>query len=558
MKKFVVIPIVALLASCGGGSGDTGNAGNASLLNNGGAVTGPATGTATTPSTTTGAAAGTAANTTSNATSNTAAALPVASAEFLATAHQSGLAEIAVARLAAERATNPEVRRFAQMLVADHTMSNASISQLLQSQNARPNTTATQEQSAAQQRLAALTGAEFDRAYLALNLEAHQRSVLLFMKQVQGGTNAQALSYARNMLPLLQTHLAMTEELYASIDPVAYLRISYQHGLAEIALSQLALEKASVAYVKPFAQMIIDHHTMLNAQIARVATQKNVTLPNAPSEADRAVRDHLAQLAGADFDKAYLGKNVIVHAGDAKATTAQSQNGSDQDVKALATASLPVITHHLQLATQAYTSVEPSFLAAAHMSNVGEILLAQRAVERATSAEVKAYAQHMVGDHAPADDRLIALAKQEGVVLPMLVPAEFFLVHRSISPLSGNAFDRAYMSANVDAHQKAVAMFTHYANNHPDPEQRAYAVATLPALQKHLQEAQAILGRLPAATTGTTGNTGATGTGTTGTGAGTTSTGTTGAAGTTGAGATGTGATGAPAATPAGSTTTAA
>lgn len=489
MKKLFLVSILTALAGCGGGEGGT----SSTFLNE-------AVQYSNTP------------NATGNNAGSGNASLPsqnnaaVSGVEFLNAAYQDSMSEIALSTLAVQRSTNAHVRRYAQLLIDDHTLMNSRIAQLQATRNVALPTTLSPDQVAIQSRLSSLSGPDFDREYLAHNLAVHEKDMLAFLTQSQSGTDQQTSMLATNELAAIRTHLAMTEELYASIDPEAYLVIAYKHGQAEILWSTLAIEKAAVEAVPPFAQMLVDHHTMMNNEIRQLAEKKGLALPDAPSAVVLAMRDHLAQLSGPDFDKAYMSENVIVHAGDVKATTAQVSNGTDNDVKQLAENALPKLVSHLKMAGELYLSIDPSFLAKAHQSNVGEILLARQALSKSTNPAVRQFAQHMVDDHTKADNELMQLAMQEGIRLANAVPAEFFLSYRIFAELSGTLFDRAYMEANVKAHTDAVSTFVHYANNEADPEQRAYAAATLPSLQQHLNDATQIRDSISAGETGTTGS----------------------------------------------------
>jgi len=47
-------------------------------------------------------------------------------------------------------------------------------------------------------------------------------------------------------------------------------------------------------------------------------------------------------------------------------------------------------------------------------------------------------------------------------------------------------FDASYLSAQLDAHKDAVALFRDYAANGPTPSLNAFAEKTLPTLEHHL------------------------------------------------------------------------
>src|SRR5215470_18540480 len=83
--------------------------------------------------------------------------------QFLRHAANDGLAEVQLGQMAADRATNPEVKRFGQRMVTDHTKANQELMTLAQSQNISiPKETDKQHQKTAEA-LAKKQGASFDR-----------------------------------------------------------------------------------------------------------------------------------------------------------------------------------------------------------------------------------------------------------------------------------------------------------------------------------------------------------------------------------------------------------
>src|ERR1044071_2873332 len=53
-------------------------------------------------------------------------------------------------------------------------------------------------------------------------------------------------------------------------------------GMAEIALGEIAKQKATNSSVKQFASMMVNDHSGANGQVKSLAAQRNVTLPATP------------------------------------------------------------------------------------------------------------------------------------------------------------------------------------------------------------------------------------------------------------------------------------
>ena len=148
------------------------------------------------------------------------------------------------------------------------------------------------------------------------------------------------------------------------------------------------------------------------------------------------------------------------------------------------------------------------FIDKAANDGLAEVKLGQLASEKASSPEVKQFAQRLVQDHTKANNQLKQIAQAEGVRVEDDLESKHRKVQDQLSKLSGEAFDRAYMEHMVEDHQKAVKLFEKHSKDASNPQVKQFASSTLPTLQEHLREAQ----RLQAEVGGTRGTTGTTGT----------------------------------------------
>lgn len=133
-----------------------------------------------------------------------------------------------------------------------------------------------------------------------------------------------------------------------------------QGGMAEVQLGQLAKDHASSQAVKDFGQNMVDDHTKANDELKDLASRKNVTLPTSVDAKDQATIDRLSKLNGAAFDRAYMRDMVSDHKKDIAEFEKESNSGSDPDVKAWASKTLPTLQHHLQMATDTHRQVSGS------------------------------------------------------------------------------------------------------------------------------------------------------------------------------------------------------
>lgn len=411
------------------------------------------------------------------------------SAQFLMNAYQDGLSEIQLSQLALQKAANDYVKRFAQRMIDDHTRLNNDIMQLAQSKNIALPTDLSAEQKAQADRLAALSGDAFDRAYMALNADVHEKDVIAARQQARQGNDPDVKALADASLPILELHLAAAKGINTLLDPAAFLIAAYQDGLAEIQISQLALQKATDDDVKSFAQRMIDNHTQVNNTIRLVALQKGVTLPNAPTPEQQDTAAELEKFSGADFDKRYMDENVVAHVKDVLGARLQSEEGRDSGVRNLARVALPVLSEHLARALDIDNRIEPSFLYSAYQDGKAEIQLAYLALQQSSNEQVKAFAQRMITDHATLNAQIAQLAQQKNLALPDAMSPEQLLAFVRLMGQSGAAFDREYMDLNVQNHTEDVEQATQQSQNASDADIKTLAQNALPVLNKHLTSA---------------------------------------------------------------------
>jgi putative membrane protein len=141
-------------------------------------------------------------------------------ASIVVTANQ---VDIDAGRLAAAKSRNPEVKKFAQLMVTDHTGVNKAATELVQKLKLLPqdNPTSQSLKTGGQKnvtRLKSLSGAEFDKAYIEHEVEYHQ-SVLDAVDKtlIPGASNAELKALLEKVRPSFAAHLEHAKQVQASI-----------------------------------------------------------------------------------------------------------------------------------------------------------------------------------------------------------------------------------------------------------------------------------------------------------------------------------------------------
>jgi putative membrane protein len=140
-------------------------------------------------------------------------------AEFLRQAAQNGHAEVESSRLAQNKASAPQVKSFAEQMVADHTKSGEELKALAQSKGVQVPTGPSEKQKAQIRKLEAAEGARFDQQYASeMGVAAHEQTVRLFRRGASQAKDPEVKAFAERTLPTLEHHLALAKELKTAVD----------------------------------------------------------------------------------------------------------------------------------------------------------------------------------------------------------------------------------------------------------------------------------------------------------------------------------------------------
>ena len=135
---------------------------------------------------------------------------------FLEKAVKAGMQEVMVSQAVIDRLANPRVRELASMMVTDHTAADKDLRKLalskgvvLEDWDAKKNAKLTDKWSD--------KGGDLDKKYVHAMVEDHEDAVKLFAKEAEKGEDPEIAAFARQMLPTLQHHLGMAQELKKSL-----------------------------------------------------------------------------------------------------------------------------------------------------------------------------------------------------------------------------------------------------------------------------------------------------------------------------------------------------
>jgi putative membrane protein len=153
-----------------------------------------------------GNAVNTAVNTVANATGST------SPEDFVKEAAQGGMAEVEMGKLAVKNSQDPDVKKFGQMMIDDHSKANAELQSIAEKKNIPVPTDIGSNRSSVE-KIESLKGPAFDKAYVDLMVSDHKEDIKAFEDQAENGKDPDIKAFAAKTLPTLKKHLSAIQDI---------------------------------------------------------------------------------------------------------------------------------------------------------------------------------------------------------------------------------------------------------------------------------------------------------------------------------------------------------
>jgi putative membrane protein len=137
--------------------------------------------------------------------------------KFVEEAAMGGLAEVELGKLAQQKAQSDQVKQFGARMVQDHGKANDELKQIAETKGVQVPAAPDKSHQKEVDKLAKLSGGEFDREYVAHMLSDHRKDVSAFKKAADNSKDSDIKAFAGKTLPTLHEHLAMVQSLNDSM-----------------------------------------------------------------------------------------------------------------------------------------------------------------------------------------------------------------------------------------------------------------------------------------------------------------------------------------------------
>ncbi|NIG56071.1 DUF4142 domain-containing protein [Chitinophaga sp. Cy-1792] len=128
------------------------------------------------------------------------------SSKFAVEAANGGMSEVAMGKLAQEKATNPRVKAFGTMMVNDHSRIDDALKALAATLNITLPAAINPDEQKHLDELAKKSGKDFDKEYMKMMVDDHNMDVKAFEDASQSLTNADIKAFAATTLITLKVH----------------------------------------------------------------------------------------------------------------------------------------------------------------------------------------------------------------------------------------------------------------------------------------------------------------------------------------------------------------
>lgn len=122
-------------------------------------------------------------------------------------------AEIQLSKVALRKSSNPHVKRFAQMMIRDHSAMGSALAITARSNRLPAPMTLDPMHRSLRARLMRMSGKSFDSAYLSAMINDHAKAVTLFQNEMAHGQNIHVTNLATKNVGAVQNHLQMAHDL---------------------------------------------------------------------------------------------------------------------------------------------------------------------------------------------------------------------------------------------------------------------------------------------------------------------------------------------------------
>jgi putative membrane protein len=143
-----------------------------------------------------------------------------------------------------------------------------------------------------------------------------------------------------------------------------------------------------------------------------------------------------------------------------------------------------------QPAPEGSNTQDKLFVRQAALGGRAEVELSKIAQKKASNASVREFADRMVEVHSKSNQQLLRVGRGLNPDLPKDLDPEHQTVRNELQKASGQSFDIAYISAQIQDHQRTANLLQWHISTGQNEALKKYSMETLPVVMDHLEQAK--------------------------------------------------------------------
>jgi putative membrane protein len=133
--------------------------------------------------------------------------------QFVTDVALDGMGEVELGKMAGEKASNDQVKKFGQRMADDHAKAGDELKALAEKSNIPWPTELDAKHKAVRDRLMKVSSDAFDRAYMQEMVNGHRKAVTAFRMEAKNGKTPDIKAWAEKTLPTIEDHLKQAQEV---------------------------------------------------------------------------------------------------------------------------------------------------------------------------------------------------------------------------------------------------------------------------------------------------------------------------------------------------------
>jgi putative membrane protein len=137
--------------------------------------------------------------------------------KFIEKAAEDGMAEVELGRLAQTKASNDQVKQFAQQMQQDHSQANDELKRIAQAKGVTIPTSSDHSHTKKMEKLQKESGADFDKQYMADMVKEHEKDLRFFREEAQNAKDPELKTFAQKTAQKINEHLNMARQIAGQV-----------------------------------------------------------------------------------------------------------------------------------------------------------------------------------------------------------------------------------------------------------------------------------------------------------------------------------------------------